>query len=81
MDIKAKLGAFLLASAMFVGVGGVGSAAINITETMQIIWDLIDNLVDNTGSIIGLILISVIIGVMYAIASFIRSTLSKGLQK
>ena len=61
---------------LLIGVGTV-SATINITTTMQTVWDLVDNLVDNTDSIVGLFIIGVVIMVMAAIGKFVKSTLDK----
>jgi hypothetical protein len=55
--------------------------AINITEVMQPVWDIIGNLVDNTGAIIGLVMIGVVIGIVYIIKRFLEGTLSGAVKK
>jgi hypothetical protein len=54
---------------------------INVTATMQPIWDIIGNLVDNTGAIIGLVMIGVVIGIVYIIKHFLEYTLSGAVRK
>jgi len=55
--------------------------AINVTETMQPIWDIIGNLIDNTSAIIGLVMIGVVIGIVYIVKHFLQNTLSGAVKK
>ena len=55
--------------------------AINVTEVMQPVWDIIQNLVDNTGAIIGLVMIGVVIGIVYIVKRFLEGTLSGATRK
>jgi len=55
--------------------------AINITDVMLPVWDIVQNLVDHTSEIIGLVMIGVVIAIVYIVKRFLEGTLSNVTRK
>lgn len=54
---------------------------LNITATMQILWDLINNIVNNTDALVGLVIIGVVIGVAIVLKNYIKKVLGTTMDK